>query len=63
MEWWYNTTYNEAIKMTTHEIVYGQQTPLVISYLPSASKVQVVDNFLQSRDFTLATLKDNLVMA
>ena len=27
-EWWYNTTYHEATKMTPYEVVYGNNLPL-----------------------------------
>jgi hypothetical protein len=39
-------------------MVYGKKPPLVLSYLPSVSKVQVVD-----QEDIIYTLKDNLVMA
>lgn len=39
------------------------ETPLIISYHLGASKLQVVDTLLQIRNFTLVTLKDNIVMA
>ena len=38
-EWWYNTTYHTVNKMTPYEIVYGQQPPSIISYLPTTSIV------------------------
>ena len=56
------TTYHDATKMTPYEVVYGKQPPSLTSYLPGTSKVQVVETLLQHRDWTLATLKDNLVM-
>lgn len=49
--------------MTPYEAVYSQQPPLVISYLPGTSKVQVVDTLIQNHDVTLVTLNDNLTMA
>ena len=49
--------------MTHYEVVYGQQPPSMVSYLPSTSKVNAVDSFLQNREATLVTLKGNLVMA
>jgi hypothetical protein len=42
-EWWYNTSYHTTTLMTPFEVVYGQNPPSVLSYLPGASKVQVVD--------------------
>jgi hypothetical protein len=43
VEWWYNTSYHTATRMTPFEAVYRQKPPSVLSYLPGASKVQAVD--------------------
>jgi hypothetical protein len=62
-EWWYNTSYHGATKMTPYEVVYGQKPLSVTSYLPGTSKVQAVDHTLHTREAILHILKDNLVMA
>ena len=49
--------------MTPFEVVYGQNPPSVLSYLPGVSKVQAVDQTLTVREAILCTLKENLVMA
>ena len=49
-EWWYNTSYHSASKMTPYEVVYGQATPIVTSYIVGTSKVQAVDSALVTRD-------------
>jgi hypothetical protein len=49
--------------MTPFEAIYGQKPPSVLSYLPGASKVQVVDLTLTAQEAILRTLKENLVMA
>jgi hypothetical protein len=61
-EWWYNTTYHTMTKMMPYEVVYVQQLPLVVSYLPGTSKVQEMKTLLHNCQLTLATLKDNLAM-
>jgi hypothetical protein len=38
-EWWYKTSYHTTTRMTPFEAVYGQNPPLVLSYLPGVSKV------------------------
>ena len=58
-EWWYNTTYHEATKMTPCEEVYGQHPPYMVSYLLGTSKVNAMDSFLQNWEATLAPLKEN----
>ena len=40
---WYNTSYHTTTRMTPFEVVYGQNPPSVISYLPGTLKVQVFD--------------------
>jgi len=62
-EWWYNTSYHTATRMTPFEEVYEHKPPSGLSYLPSVSKVQVVDLTLTARKVILRTLKANLVMA
>jgi hypothetical protein len=49
--------------MTPFEAAYGQKPPSVLSYLPGALKVQVVELTLTTREAILHTLKENLVMA
>jgi transposase InsO family protein len=62
-EWWYNTSYHTATRMTPFEAVYGQKPPSVLSYLSSTSKVQAVDQTLIVREDILRALKENMVMA
>jgi hypothetical protein len=61
-ECWYNTSYHTTTRMTPFEVVYGHNPPSILSYLPSASKVQAVDQTLTAREAILCTLKENLVM-
>jgi hypothetical protein len=49
--------------MTPFEVVYGQNPPSVLSYIPGVSKVQEVDKNITVREAILRALKDNLVMA
>jgi hypothetical protein len=53
VEWWYNTSYHTTTCMTPFEAVYGQRPPLVLSYLPGVSKVQVVDQTLTVQEAIL----------
>jgi hypothetical protein len=45
-EWCYNTSYHTATGITPFEVVYGQNPPLVLSYLPGVSKVQAADQMI-----------------
>ena len=49
--------------MTHFEVVCGQQTPFIISYMPGVSKVWTVDQTLKVYEAILRTLKENSVMA
>lgn len=62
-EWWYNSNYHEATKMTPYEVVYGQLPSSPISYILGCSKLQVVDQLLQNHATMLAHLKDNIHQA
>lgn len=42
--------------MTHYEAIYGQQPSSIVSYIPSTSKVNVVDSFIQNRESTPATI-------
>ena len=48
--------------MTSYEVFYGKQLPEITSYLLGTSKVQVVENLLQTCERTLVALKANLAM-
>jgi hypothetical protein len=63
IEWWYNTSYHTTTRMTPFEVVYGQNPPSILSYIPGVSKVQAVDQTLTVCEAILHTLKENLVMA
>jgi hypothetical protein len=59
-EWWYNTTYHPAIKMSPFQALYGYQAPSVSHYIPGTTVVDQVDRDLKDRDALLAELKHNL---
>ncbi|KAJ0909643.1 putative nucleotidyltransferase, Ribonuclease H [Helianthus annuus] len=60
-EYWYNTTYQSAIKCTPFEVIYGQPPPLHLPYLPGESNVEAVDRSLIVREEVINILKANLV--
>ena len=62
-EWWYNTTYHSAIKITPFEAVYGCISPSVSSYTRGSTNVHQVDQNLRTRDQILQLLKNNLCNA
>ena len=46
-----------ATTVTPYEMVYDQQLPSVISYLPGTSKVHTIDSLLHNRDAIVSTLE------
>ncbi|XP_075102818.1 uncharacterized protein LOC142177568 [Nicotiana tabacum] len=62
-EWWYNTTYHSATKLTPFEVLYGQKPPLHMPYIPYSSMVGEVDRSLQAREATIRLLKHHLALA
>lgn len=62
-EWWYNTTYHEATKMTPYEAFYGKQPHSITFYISRNSNIWVIETLFQIDEWTLASLKDNLAMA
>ena len=62
-EWWYNTSFHTATKMTPFMALYGYQPPSITSYLRENSKVQAVEHHIEHQQQVLQLLKDNLVLA
>ncbi|KAK8938483.1 hypothetical protein KSP39_PZI011733 [Platanthera zijinensis] len=58
-EWWYNTTYHSAIKMTPYEAVYGQEPALYVPYISGTTQVEEVDRSLEARERVISLLKLN----
>jgi hypothetical protein len=61
-EWWYNTSFHTATKMTPFMAFYGYHPPSITSYLKEKSKVQAVEYHIEQQKF-LQILKDSLTMA
>jgi hypothetical protein len=62
-EWWYNTSFHTATKMTPFMALYGYHPPSITSSLKEKSKVQVVEDHIEHQQQVLQILKDNLTMA
>jgi hypothetical protein len=60
-EWWYNTSFHIATKMTPFMALYGYHPPSITSSLKEKSKVQAVENHIDNQQ-VLQILKDNLTM-
>lgn len=62
-EFWYNTSYQTAAKMTPFEVVYGRAPPTLQRFLPGECRVAAVVETLCSRDEVLRRLRENLLRA
>ncbi|KAH9724161.1 hypothetical protein KPL70_007389 [Citrus sinensis] len=62
-EYWYNTTYHCSTEMTPFEALYGRLPPSIPHYTEGLSRVNEVDQNLQTRDEVLQQLKTNLELA
>lgn len=62
-EWWYNTTFHSAIKMTQFQAVYGTPQPSIPMYLLGTIVVHAVDVILRDQNEFLTLLKSHLAIA
>lgn len=62
-EWWYNTSFHTATKMTPFMALYGYHPPSITSCLKEKPKVQAVDDHIEHQQQVLQLLKDNLTLA
>lgn len=62
-EWWWNTHYHSATKLTPYEVVYNQPPPLHLPYLPGEVVDKDLDRTLQRRENMIAELKQQLLKA
>jgi hypothetical protein len=62
-EWWYNTSFHTATKMTPFMALYGYHPHCITSSLKEKYKVQAVEYQIENQQQALQILKDNLTMA
>lgn len=62
-EYWYNTSYQGAVKCTPFEAVYGRPPPTLSRFIPGETMVEAVAQELQTRDEALQQLRYHLSRA
>lgn len=62
-EWWYNTTYDTAIKMTPFEALYGHPPPQLCIPQDKYPAEPDVQKFIQDRRATLQLIRARLLEA
>jgi hypothetical protein len=62
-EWWYNTTYHTALKVSPFQALYGFPPPLISEVaIPGPADTDAKD-FLAEKQQQLVKLKENLTQA
>ena len=56
-EWWYNTSFHTAAKMTPFMALYEYHPPSITSSLRDQSKVQAVEEHIENQQQVLQLLK------
>ena len=59
-EWWYNTSFHTAAKMTPFMAPYGYHPPSITSSLRENARVKEVEDHIEHQQEVLQLLKDNL---
>jgi hypothetical protein len=62
-EYYYNTSFQSALKCSPFKVVYGREPPTLMPYVPGAANVAAVDKQLQEQDKFLGEVKDQLIQA
>lgn len=62
-EWWYNTSYNSAIKMSPYEALYGEKPRQLCMPADCRTSVGVVEEFQLNREAMNQLLKDAIQLA
>lgn len=63
VEYYYNTFYHSALQTTPFQLVYGNDSPRLLSYVPGTLKLDAVDVALVEWDQILTKAKSKLLLA
>ncbi|KAD7478366.1 hypothetical protein E3N88_01502 [Mikania micrantha] len=59
-QWWYNTTFHSAIKMSPYEALFGVKAPVHIPFIPGDTQIAAVEELHRDREGMIKKLKFNL---
>jgi len=62
-EFCYNSSYQQSIKVSPFELVYGRPPPSIRSYAPGDARLPAVEKAMKERDEFLAEVRDRLEQA
>jgi hypothetical protein len=63
VEFCYNSSYQQSLKTSLFELVYGRPLPSIRTYAPGDARLPAVDRALRDRDEFLAEVRDRLEQA
>lgn len=63
LEYWYNTSFQAAIKSTPLKVVYGRDPPPLLHFEKNSIAVATLEEQLVERDAILDDIKANLLKA
>ncbi|KAD5802371.1 hypothetical protein E3N88_13731 [Mikania micrantha] len=58
-QWWYNSTFHSAIKMSPYEALFGVKAAVHIPFIPGDTQVAAVEELHWDRDAMIRQLKSN----
>ncbi|KAA0044269.1 Transposon Ty3-G Gag-Pol polyprotein [Cucumis melo var. makuwa] len=61
-KFWYNTTFQRALRVSPFKVVYGHKPPLLLSYGRGKASNSMQDEQLRERDIILAALREHLIL-
>jgi hypothetical protein len=62
-EFCYNSSYQQSLKTSPFEVVYGRAPPSIRSYVPGDARLPAVERAMWDRDVFLAEIRDRLEQA
>jgi len=62
-EFCYNSSYQQSIKTSPFELVYGRPPPSIRSYVPGDARLPAVEKAMKDRDEFLSEVRDRLEQA
>ena len=62
-EFCYNSSYQQSLKTSPFQLVYGRSPPSICSYTPGDARLPAVDKAMRDRDEFLAEVRDRLEQA
>lgn len=62
-KYWYNTSYQNAIKQTPSQALYGRALLAMLQYLPGETRIEEVSTTLMDRDEIIRQLRHHILNA